>query len=47
MSREEINIAFAYSKQIFVQEMEDIAKYKSMVFVEFFEFLARLGELKY
>ncbi|CDW84855.1 UNKNOWN [Stylonychia lemnae] len=47
MTSEEITTAFAYSKSTFVQEMEDIWKYKRMPFHEFLEFLGRLGQVKY
>ena len=42
-----MTLAFAYSKQTFVQEMEDIAKYKRMPFHEFLEFIGRLAQIKF
>eukprot|EP00347_Sterkiella_histriomuscorum_P001629 403371291 len=47
MNSEDITVAFAYSKQTFIQEMEDIKRYKNIPFHEFLEFIGRLAQIKY
>lgn len=39
----QVNMAFAFSKMQFVEELEHIAIYERMQFVEFLDFLARLA----
>ena len=45
LSDDAISLAFAHSKQLFIQEMEDINKYERMLFVEFLELIARISDL--
>ena len=44
-TKEQVVMAFAFSKMQFVEELEQIKVYERMVFVEFLDFLARLAFL--
>ena len=46
-TEEQIQIAFAHSKELHVKEMADIDKYTRIGITEFLEFIARLGVLLY
>ena len=43
----EVTTCFAFSKMTIVNEIENRDNYKNLSFVEFLEFVARLGEYKY